>query len=449
MDTMTTRLEAIDERGQPAGITEIRVGGFKSIVERRSVEIRPLTILAGANSSGKSSIIQPILLLKQTLDASFDPGPLLLEGPNVTFTSADQFLSRTGNHERRETFEIEVSIGQSSGFRLSFSHRPQRGVQVSEMSCPAEEGMVTVRPGMTDAELRAAIPSWARELPVIRLGKALSKPQLTVRRNRCFLEVSVDYKGTDFSINEQLVPTSTGEQISKLIHLPGWRGNPERTYPVTGVSSTFPGTFEKYVASIIANWQTEDKGQLEALSQNLATLGLTWKITALPVADTRVELRVGRLAHDGRGKDNDLVSIADVGFGVSQTVPVLVALLTAKPRQAVYLEEPEIHLHPRAQVRLAGILAEAARRGVIVIAETHSTLLLRAVQTLVAKGELAPELVKLHWFARNEEDGSTKVTSADLDADGAFGEDWPSDFAEVELHSEGDYLDAVELRSAR
>jgi putative AbiEii toxin of type IV toxin-antitoxin system len=442
-------------------LTSISAAGFKSIVEPQSVEIRPLTILAGANSAGKSSIIQPILLLKQTLEASFDPGPLLLEGPNVAFTSADQFLSRTGNHEGREPFEVGVGVGPSISLRLSFSRQPrfglgllkaqgerghpQRGVQVCEMSCSVGAGTVTVRPEMTDAELQVAIPAWAKEIPEL-LAKTLSEPQFTVWRNRCFLEVSAHFKDIDFSINLGLLATNIYEQISKLIHLPGWRGNPKRTYPVTGVGATFPGTFENYVASVIANWQTQDKDRLEALTQNLASLGLTWKITAVPVAETRVELRVGRLAHGKSGGDNDLVSIADVGFGVSQAVPVLVALLVAEPGQAVYLEEPEIHLHPRAQRQMARILADAAARGVRVIAETHSSLLLRSIQTLVARGELPPELVKLHWFSRSDKNGATEIRSADLDENGAFG-DWPTDFDEVELGSENDYLDAVELRS--
>src|SRR5712691_9581853 len=79
------------------GITRIIVGGFKSISREQSIEIRPLTILAGANSSGKSSIMQPLLLLKQTLEAPYDPGALLLNGPNVKFTSIDQLLSRVNN----------------------------------------------------------------------------------------------------------------------------------------------------------------------------------------------------------------------------------------------------------------------------------------------------------------------------------------------------------------
>jgi len=84
------------------------------------------------------------------------------------------------------------------------------------------------------------------------------------------------------------------------------------------------------------------------------------------VEDTRIELRVSRTL-SGSG-DNDLVNIADVGFGLSQVLPVLVVLLAAQPGDLVYIEEPEIHLHPRAQSTLAGIFADAVKRGVRVIA---------------------------------------------------------------------------------
>src|ERR1700681_4249836 len=87
-----------------AGITRITVAGFKSIATEQSIEVRPLTILAGANSSGKSSIMQPLLLLKQTLDATYDPGALLLNGPNVRFTSIEQILSRIHMEQQAKGF---------------------------------------------------------------------------------------------------------------------------------------------------------------------------------------------------------------------------------------------------------------------------------------------------------------------------------------------------------
>jgi predicted ATPase len=82
-----------------------------------------------------------------------------------------------------------------------------------------------------------------------------------------------------------------------------------------------------------------------------------------------------------------------------------------------------------------------------VVAETHSTLLLTAIQTLVAKGELSPDLVKLHWFQRDPKTGITQVNSTGLDENGAFREDWPEDFDEVILDTDRQYLDAVTDRS--
>jgi predicted ATPase len=206
----------------------------------------------------------------------------------------------------------------------------------------------------------------------------------------------------------------------------------------------FPGDFADYVASVITEWQKQGDPHVKELGKALEDMGLTWKVEAKHVADTQVELRVGRLVHGERGGARDLVSIADVGFGVSQCLPVVVALIAAQPGQLVYLEQPEIHLHPRAQRRLAHVIKRAAEKGVTAIVETHSALLLKEIQTLVAKGELDKDIVKLHWFQR-QEDGRTKITSADLDENGAFGP-WPEDFDEVELDAEKDYLDAVESR---
>lgn len=260
--------KSVRERSPTPGIVSIVVAGYTSIADRRAIDVRPLTILAGTNSSGKSSMMQPLLLLKQTLDATYDPGALLLNGPNVKFTNANQLFSNF-------------------------------------LSCPVKKS---------------------------------------------------------FSLS------------------------------------------------------------------------------------VYVELRVGRTVRSRQGGAKDTVSIADVGFGVSQTLPVVVALLTAKPGQLVYIEQPELHLHPRAQVAMAQILCDAANRGVRVVIETHSSLILRGIQTQVARQTISPDLVMLHWFSRSEEDGATDIKSTLLDEDGAFG-DWPEDFDDVILGSERAYLDAVEMHS--
>ena len=189
-------------------------------------------------------------------------------------------------------------------------------------------------------------------------------------------------------------------------------------------------------------WQESKDPRIVKLQEDLARLDLTSKIESKRVNETAVELRVGRLRRSGT---RDMVSIADVGVGVSQVLPVLVALRVAKPGQMVYIEQPEIHLHPKAQVALAEILADAANRDVQVVVETHSSHLLLAIQSLVAEGKLDQRRVGLNWF-RREDDGSSKITTANLDDRGAFG-DWPEDFGDVELELESRYLSAARRRA--
>jgi predicted ATPase len=208
------------------------------------------------------------------------------------------------------------------------------------------------------------------------------------------------------------------------------------------VGKTFAGTFEHYAASIIAGWQRAGDPCLEQLGKLLGDLGLTSQVTAQQSSATQVSLLVERLPGRRGSGAADLVNMADVGFGVSQVLPVLVALLAAEPGRLVYIEQPELHLHPRAQQALAAILADTAMRGVQVVVETHSSTLLLALQALTAAGRLSQDLVKLHWFSR-ESSGVTEVESADLDRFGAYG-DWPEDFGEVQAGVESRYLDAVE-----
>jgi AAA15 family ATPase/GTPase len=433
------------------GITRITVKGFKSLAEECSIEICPLTILAGANSSGKSSIMQPLLLMKQTLEATYDPGPLLLDGPNVRFTSADQFLSRSDG-KKESTFSAGLELGSvkfSNGIEMknfiSFYAtfiKTLIGMDTAEISYRIYDETTILKPEMTQEEMMIAAKTRLKKYPNTDLNNL--NISFEIERNRFFLDLIISNREETFFIR-------TGERenfinaILGLIHLPALRGNPERNYKKTSVGPRFPGTFEIYAASIIHHWQATQDQRLHSLGAALELLGLTWKVGARKVDDVSVEVMVGRLIHEENDDSDDLVSIADVGFGISQTLPVIVALLAAEPGQLVYIEQPEIHLHPKAQMAMAQILADAANRGVRVVAETHSALLLLGIQSLVAEGKLSADKVKLHWFKRRPEDGVTEVSSADLDKAGAFG-DWPEDFSSAEMDADTRYIHAAEAK---
>ena len=418
------------------GITKIAVRGFKSIAEECAIDIRPLTILAGANSSGKSSIMQPLLMLKQTLEAPYDPGPLLIGGPNVQFTEAEQFLSKLTAEKRADRFQIRVEIRKSDFFhavRTTFG-KGKSGIEIVQMTKERLE---------TDRTLSTGPFTLYPEMPSEKI-KSLGNQDPTlknfdiVKRLRCFL-----YLGSQHDSGFYEVTYGFGADIFNIIHLPGLRGNPERIYKLANTGPLYPGTFEHYTASIIHKWQETKDKRLQTVTAALHTIGLTGQIGTQKVSDVGIEIQVGRLPH-GSTSERDMVNIADVGIGVSQVLPVLVAVIAADPGQLVYIEQPELHLHPRAQVALARVLADAAKRGVRVVVETHSSLLLLGIQTLIAEGDLPPDLVKLHWFSRNK-DGITEVTSADLDDAGAYGE-WPEDFADVSLRAQSGYIKAARSR---
>jgi hypothetical protein len=416
-------------------LTAIMLRGFKSFRDETRIEIRPLTLLAGANSSGKSSAIQPLLLLKQTLEAAYDPGPLLLDGPNIKFTAMEQTLWRAPHRKNGgAAFSMGLArLGESTHFR--FAEAKDGTVDLREVSYRAERGSFTLRPSMTDAELRSPeiFPGEPHELK----AKGYS---FHVERDRCsLLAIAQHSSGLGLASSDPFGPLKP--VVRALIHLPGLRGNPERAYVTSAVGLYYPGLFQTYTASIISHWNDTGDARLASLGDALAKLGLGFHVEPRRLDATRIELRVTRFASPEQGHIDDTVNIADVGFGVSQTLPVVVALLTARPGQTVYLEQPEIHLHPRAQVALAGPLIDAARRGVVVIAETHSDLLIRSIQRAVAAGEVDPALIALHWFQRDKKTGATRVHSAELDAAGTYG-DWPIDFADVELKLESDFLDA-------
>jgi len=428
------------------GICSIAVQGFKCLAKESQIEIRPLTILAGANSSGKSTIMQSLLLMKQTLHASYDPGALLLNGPNVKLTSFDQLVSRqrvdVGNH----TLTFSVEAPKDVTYRITYFPSDDHEIRIREMEIEIATKNEDARhlrliPNIKGTDLdnfQKDVLHFFRNVPL----PPSNETQFITYRDRCFLAVTNEPLADDQTYFPKMTFSPfPSDDLIRLIHVPGLRGNPERIYERTAPGPPFPGTFDKYVATIIADWMKKGDVHRRQLEDTLSQLGMTREVTVRPVSDVGLELLVGRLP-GGSSRGQDLVNVADVGFGVSQVLPVLVALLVADRGQLVYVEQPELHLHPRAQYVLAGVMADAAKRGVKMVAETHSALLLLQIRTLLAKGDLDPDLVKLHWFLRDPEDGTTSIHPADLDENGAFG-DWPEDFGDVDLKAQGAYLDAV------
>ena len=233
-------------------ITGLTLEGYKSFGKKQHLEIRPLTLLAGANSSGKSSVIQPLLLLKQTLDAPFDPGPLKIDGPNVAFSWNKEMFTRVQNGKSQPNLAIGLEylhedefLGQITLRTLeSEFYQPQYGPieiakeSITETNPQGGQESINRQLVITMEEVpRPAIEGYAWLLSSLDREQIslMEQPnmQVWVEPSRCFLDLKLVVADggyvslvRDVSFNQQL-----GRLLTNILYIPGLR-DPEsaRTY---------------------------------------------------------------------------------------------------------------------------------------------------------------------------------------------------------------------------
>lgn len=435
---------------QALKIKSLSVQGYKSLGKEIQIDLSPLTVLCGVNSSGKSSFFQPFLLLKQTQEATFNPEGILLNGPNIQIFEADKTLCEISKGERCSSLDVGFYLSNGSSIKNSYSKA--EGVGLSLVKTQAIiEGQ------------KASITKKAKRIVREKIFKDFFKDGTFNKfLNEDKLEPHIDTQRGFFNLTLRVVNKEKGKRVGffgggsydytvntarsflNFLHVPGIRGNPERNYKFTTAKGRYVGRFEDYTASIVYGWQTSsnalERNKVAALVELLKRLGLTTSIQAKKINDAYVSLEVGALPVAKKSKISP-INIADVGFGVSQILPILVALLTATKGQAVYIEQPELHLHPQSQSVLAEILAEFALQDKLVIIETHSSIILRKLQAMVAKKKLLPKDVSFNWFSMDS-NGLSFAVKAKVDEKGRYGS-WPQDFDDVYLSVESEYISAA------
>jgi len=160
----------------------------------------------------------------------------------------------------------------------------------------------------------------------------------------------------------------------------------------------------------------------------LRDLGVIDSFCVEPVAEGRKEYEVLIRTHPGTPQ----VKLTDVGFGVSQVLPALVQAFYAPPNSVVWMEQPEIHLHPSVQSNLADAFISAVQayedgkpRNVQLIVESHSEHFLNRLQRRVAEGQVGTDEVAIYFVKRTEQGAELEPLRLNI-----FGEieNWPEDF---------------------
>ena len=370
-------------------LTQIDLLDFKCFGLLR-LPLRPLTLLSGANASGKSTVMQALVLLHQTMREHEWSRNLMLNGAAVQLGTVADVIDQV--HGRRSCV-IGLLDSSTRWFRWDFEgERDELSMAVVHVYVDGVDRMDKSDP------LHYLLPS---NLPASSGGDSLTEL----------------LRGLIYLTAERLGP----REYYAL-------GNPQPT-PVIGpagehaVGVLYGGRDEFVLTSLVIEGSPPTLlRQVEAHMSRFFP-GCELVIDKIPRASAvTLGLRTSR--------DVDFHRPVHTGFGLTQVLPIVVAALSANQGGLLLIENPEVHLHPVGQAAMGRFLAEVSAAGVQVILETHSDHVLNGIRRAVRSGTVPADEVALHFFRprREEEQGRVvQVQSPVLDSDGNI-DTWPEGF---------------------
>jgi len=437
--------------------SELHIRGFKAWRDSYPIRLAPLTVFFGTNSSGKTSICQFLLMLKQTAQSP-DRRRVLHPGDANTPVELGTFHDMVFRHDPNAAVSFsfkcrlpsvlkmkdtkaesgKVVQGRDLGFEAEIGRQEGKGerIVVKHMAYtlgdPDAGGlMVEMKPRDKDYRKYDVV---SRGYDLIRNpGRPWPVPS-PIRFYGFPNEVAAFYQNAGFTSDLVL---GLEEQFTHLYYLGPLRDYPRRSYTWSGEIPEHVGyRGERAVEALLAAGDrriSPGRGKrylqfTEMIARWLEKMNLITSFEARPVAKHRKEHEV-LVRTAGSGEE---VNLADVGFGLSQLLPVLVQAFYTPQNSTIIFEQPEIHLHPSVQAALADLFIEAVHaredgedRNIQVIVESHSEHFLSRLQRRVAEEVLQPNEAAL-YFCKPGPNGST-IESLNLDIFGNI-TNWPHNF---------------------
>jgi predicted ATPase len=427
-------------------LTELRFENFKSWRDTGVMRMAPLTGFFGTNSSGKTAILQFLLMLKQTVESN-DQSQILNFGNEHSYVDLGTINAFIHRHE----------LPAQMRFRLSWRQNPYLSapqVPVGEYVDDRLELKIPIF-GSVDQLTFSATIQFERdaiglgEFSYSYLTKASQTSKVTVvRQNNGYRLKS---KGVIQSVNPPIrkmtesvkaygfpssvrsegtsevswrgLQTAFEQGFQHLYYLGPIRDYPKRFYSWSGEKPQDVGRRgENTIAALLTARKQDPEIEIK-IAHWLKEMGLIddFKVDLIAPEQRLYQASV-RIAPGGT-----YCPITDVGFGVSQILPVLVLCYYVPKGSTIIFEQPEIHLHPSAQQKLADVFIDVIKhRELQIIIESHSEHLLHRLQRRIAETELALDQAAL-YFCQMENDGASSLTSLELDEFGNI-TNWPEDF---------------------
>ncbi len=436
-------------------LTSLSLTNFKAWKSVDKMRLAPITALFGANSSGKSSILQFLLMLKQTTDSPDRQQVLFLgeeksEKSLVVFGTFDDLIYKDAEKEcigmslswsMRDALRIKdpekprgepVLSGKDIAYAADITRDSAGAPSVARMSYGFANHEFVMQPIADAKKGMIGKHDLSAKGDVFTLNKIQGRPPVGFSPPiKCYGfpdDVRAAYKNAGILSDLEF---AFEQQMQRTYYLGPLREYPFRDYRWSGAEPQDMGRRgEKFVAALLSAAQRNvrvgrGKGAkpLEAkVAHWLKELGLIhdFKVAEVNKSNNLYEVRVQR------SKDSAQVLLPDVGFGVSQVLPVIVLCYYVPEGSTILLEQPEIHLHPMVQRGLADVFIDVAKkRDVQIIVESHSEHLLRRLQRRVAEEVLAKEQAALYFCTAKN--GASEMSDLELNLYGDI-ENWPTDF---------------------
>ena len=410
-------------------ITHIRMKNFKSWLDSGNVGLAPLTGFFGTNSSGKSSLLQMLLLLKQTIGKE----EVLFFGDENSLVNLGNFREVIHNHE------LEAALGLEFRCELRNSLTIQIFQKISNYSHGGNYHPLKVDSFTFDA----AIHENAGSLSVKHFSYTVGPDQKIEWRegildygeaNKIKMSGVNIYKASAPESDKLLRPlASTFENLfAHIYYLGPTRVHPRRHYHW---EMTHPKEIDMWgnkavdallsarVRQLTTSHNGKDVPIEERISKWLQKMGLAHSFSLVPkgsLDDNNYEVRIRKSSNSAE------VTLADLGHGVADLFPLLVHCCYVPEGATLILEQPGIHLHPKAQSQLADLLIEVViERKLQILVESHSEHLLTRLQLGIAKQKITADETSL-YFCENE-DGVSNIKPLEIDELGNI-KNWPKNF---------------------
>ena len=413
-------------------ITHIRMRNFKPWRDSGKVSLTPLTGFFGINSSGKSSLLQMLLLLKQTAEHSNTEEPIFF-GNETSPINLGDFQEVIHKHNRKTSLELEFGckLQNSLIIKLPPRYYPEVNVDgftfntsIREEKRKSKVNYICYTVGtQTDTEIK-----WQ--------GNSISYRDARSQDDnyRSGGNEIKNCHGTLLSGPDKAFPalsTAFENLFTRVYHLGPTRADPRRSYAWSGVhpkdiNRRGDQTIDALLSARVRQLKTLQKEEMVPIEDRISkwlqemelahSFSLNWANQSTTEYETRIQ----------KSQASPIVNLVDMGYGLGQFLPVLFLCYYAPEGSTLILEHPSIHLHPKVQSQLADLLIEVVtERKLQILVESHSEHLLNRLQRRVAEEKIAADQTAL-YFCRNDE-GVSNIERLKMDEYGNI-TNWPENF---------------------